>query len=111
MSRRPECPHNCAAHGRLVRDDPPPPMLDGALVLCWASSDTPFFLMPCGTEPPIPIYGIAICSYADGQAVYRFSCDAAWDVVNDTDFSSVEEAVLTSSGQYDISKVIWNRLL
>ncbi len=88
---------------------PPPRMLDGAVVRCWAWSErTPFFVMPDGGDG-IPIHGLAICQYESGQ-IYRFSCDKDWEVVNDTDYESIEQAKGVQSTQYDSSSVRWQDL-
>lgn len=86
----------------------PPETLDGAEVLFWAwSGDEPFFVMP-DTEgwSGERIHGLAVCRYPNG-AVYRFSCDAAWEVVNDSPWATPEDAMTRPSAQYDIAAVPW----
>lgn len=90
---------------------PPPEVLDGAEVVLRAwSAPSPFFVMPCsdGSEG-IPIHGLAVCRYEKNGAVYRFSCDAAWEVQNDAPHSSVDSARTAPHGQYDVERVVWRR--
>ena len=92
--------------GILPRMQRPPKALDGAVVLYWATSEPhPFFEM-LGDEVRIPIHGLAICRYNQGT-VYKFHCDASWEVQNDSPFATVEEALRDSYAPYDASKVTW----
>jgi hypothetical protein len=90
----------------------PPREVDGAEVVLWAwSAPVPFFTMPSiDGEAAIPIHGLAICRYAQGGSVYRFSCNSAWETENDSPFSSVEDATKGPSDQYDIEGIEWHRL-
>jgi hypothetical protein len=63
----------------------------------------PFFEMPI---EEVPIHGLAICRYEQGPG-YRFSCDSSWEVQNDSPYDTVEQAMRSPSGQYDVSKVTW----
>ena len=85
-----------------------PDELDGAKVLYWAwSGDEPFFVMPFSDGPGgIEIFGLAVCQYNNG-ATYRFSCNADWEVENDSPYD-IEQA-LGLSAQYDITKVDWHK--
>ena len=87
----------------------PPNQLDGATVVLWAwSSDRPFFEMPYSDgSGGIPIHGLAVCRYDESEAVYRFSCDSHWDVQNDTDHKSIDDARTCPSAQYDVERVKW----
>jgi hypothetical protein len=93
----------------------PPEKIDGANVLLWAwSQDKPFFCMPVtDLSGSIPIFGLAICRYADSGTVYRFSCNASWETENDFDYGTgadaIEAAMTTPSGQYDINRVVWRQ--
>ena len=86
---------------------PPPPTLDGARVLWWAwSCDVPFGEMP-GAEDP-HVFGFAVCRYDQhGDKYYRFSCNRHWEVLNDMDYLSEEDAKEDIPGQYDASRVDW----
>ena len=89
---------------------PPPPDLDGATVVYWAwRAPEPFFEMPVtGGSPSIPIHGLAICRYADSSQVYSFSCDASWEVMNDSPCgNSLDAALERRSAHYDIERVAW----
>jgi hypothetical protein len=62
----------------------PPRELDGAEVMLWAWSEpAPLFEMPCSDgSATIPIHGLAVCRYAQTGSIYRFSCNAMWEVEN-----------------------------
>ncbi|MCI0571433.1 MAG: hypothetical protein L0Y66_11820 [Myxococcaceae bacterium] len=53
---------------------------------------------------------MAICRYADTGAVYRFSCDRAWEVQDDSAYTSAEDAMVAASLDYDVTKVHWVRV-
>ena len=55
----------------------------------------------------IPIHGLAVCQYPNG-AVYRFSCNAAWEVESDSPYDSIEGAFAAPSGQYAVEEVVWH---
>lgn len=88
----------------------PPPQLDGARVIEWAwSGERPFGMVadPTG-EVAHEIYGLAIAQY-DGQSlVYRFVCDCNWEVVQDADYASVEEAKTLLPAQYHAVPAGWS---
>ena len=87
----------------------PPLEIDGAEVILWAWSPTPFFVM-LSTDGAhgVAIHGLAICRYKNPGSIYRFSCNAGWETENDSPYSTVEEAMKGESGQYDIHSVEWN---
>ena len=87
----------------------PPAEIDGARVLEWAwSGDKPFGVIPCGaTEPPIEIFGLAICQYPASEKVYRFSCNSNWEVEQDSDYESSIEAKANLPRQYQEVKAVW----
>jgi hypothetical protein len=89
----------------------PPPQIDGADVVLWAWSEPkPFFEMPSSSgAPAVPIDGLAICRYAESGAVYRFSCNRAWETENDGSYASVEDATSAASGHYDLRSIEWYR--
>jgi hypothetical protein len=88
----------------------PPETLDGAEVLYWAwSAAPPFFGMPeTGTANVFDVCGLAVCRYAESGAIYRFSCDRAWEVLNDAPYATVAQALVGPSGQFDVTRVRWN---
>jgi hypothetical protein len=86
----------------------PPETIDGARVVYWAwSTEPPLFLMQ-GDPQPEAVCGLAVCEYASG-AVYRFSCDAQWQVLNDSPYPTVLAALTARSGNYDVTRVAWVR--
>jgi hypothetical protein len=88
----------------------PPSFLDHAKVLRWAwSGNTPFGVVPISdTNSSIEIYGLAICQYEGAEGFYRFSCDRNWEVIQDADYSSVEEAIIYLPAQYKNVEIVWN---
>lgn len=87
----------------------PPPFLDDAKVLWWAwSGEVPFGKLQ-GEGDAIAIHGFAICRYDSGE-IYRFTCDKAWNVVQDSDHDSEETAKAEIPAQYDLSRIVWQRL-
>ncbi len=86
----------------------PPQSLDGADVVQWAwSGNQPFFGLPSGMGE-LPIHGIAICRYIDSGKIYRFCCNANWEVVHDSSYPSVEEALAAASRQFDVHDIRWH---
>ncbi|UQV45699.1 hypothetical protein KIV45_00845 [Janthinobacterium lividum] len=88
----------------------PPSHLDGARVLAWAWSDLPFGLVndEHGGAAPIAIHGLAVCRYGDEGRVYRFSCDARWDTVQDEVYASADEARQQLPAQYRAVAAVWH---
>jgi hypothetical protein len=84
-----------------------PVQLDSAKVLYWAwSGDKPFGMMNY-TDGSIAaeIYGFAICMLAG--KIYRFSCDHNWEVQNDSDFPTIQDAMNAVYPQYQNQPVYW----
>lgn len=69
----------------------PPNQLDGADVLCWAVSARGGFYKLAESDPPVMVVAMVVARYAGGE-VYLFKCDQSWEVVQDWDCESVEEA-------------------
>lgn len=69
----------------------PPNQLDGADVLCWAVSARGGFYTLVGSDPPVVVVAMAVAHYVGGD-VYLFKCDENWEVVQDWDCESVEDA-------------------
>jgi len=79
---------------------PPPPLLDGARVLHYAISGRGGFYA-IGDENGASrqlVAAMAVCRYDDSGALYLFKCAADWDVIQDTDCASVEEAMRIATG-------------
>lgn len=87
----------------------PPTKIDGAEVVLWAWSEpSPFYVMPnVHGGDGMPIHGLAICRYAKGGSVYRFSCNSSWETVNDSDWGTIEAAKRGRSAQYDVDSIHW----
>jgi hypothetical protein len=86
----------------------PPPTLDGAQVLWWAWSDEPFGELPGAEGGDRWVHGFAICRY-DSGALYRFTCNRHWEVVQDMDHTDEEEAKARIPTRYDVARVPWER--
>ena len=85
----------------------PPPEIDGARVVEWASSgDLPFGEVQ-GSESP-GIYGLAIATYDDGR-FYRFSCNHKWETQQDGIYDSIDEAKRLLPDQYRKVEAQWIR--
>jgi hypothetical protein len=87
--------------------DKPPPLLDGAKVLWWATSgETPFGELPGAPDEDRLIFGFAVCKYESG-AIYRFTCNKRWEVVQDSDHRTEDEAKAAIPMNHDASRVHW----
>ena len=87
----------------------PPTHLDGARVLAWAWSDLPFgHVTDAHGAAPVAIHGLAVCRYAGEARVYRFSCDAHWETLQDAVYVSVDEARERLPAQYRAVAAVWN---
>lgn len=89
---------------------PPPAILDGATVLAWAWSGARRFgavSFPSG-EVAHEVHGLALAGYAGDERVYRFACDRAWEVVQDAEYASVEEAKRLLPAQYREIEAHWH---
>lgn len=84
-----------------------PEILDGAQVIFWAwSGERPFGFVPSkGEGEQVAIYGLAICRYPPSTQWYRFSCDHQWQVVQDSDYDSAEEAMEYLPQQYRLTQI------
>jgi hypothetical protein len=68
-----------------------PNQLDGADVICWAVSSNGGFYTLVGSDPPVIVVAMSVARYVSGE-VYLFKCDRTWEVVQDWDCESVEDA-------------------
>jgi hypothetical protein len=57
------------------------------------------------------IFGFAVCRYDQSGALYRFTCNKHWQVVQDADHRDEEETKAAIPGQYDASRVVWQRYI
>ena len=88
----------------------PPSHLDGARVLAWAWSDLPFGHVASEDDTaPTAIHGLAVCRYGDEAQVYRFSCDARWETVQDELYASEDDARERLPAQYCAVAATWHR--
>ena len=88
----------------------PPTHIDGALVLEWAWSDSPFGYVGSPNDPQAgSIYGLAICRYENSNTIYRFSCDHSWNTSQDAEYSSIHEAKELLPDQYRLVPATWRR--
>ncbi len=88
----------------------PPDELDGAKVILWAYNPIkPFFIMKY-TDGTVykPVHGFAICRYKGSEIFYKFSCDSDWNVANDLDAASIEEAVEIAQTQ-SLEPITWTK--
>lgn len=90
----------------------PPSKIDGAEVLEWAwSGSQPFGVIRAQTgEVSSEIYGLAICRYKGSSIIYRFSCDANWEVEQDADYPSIQEAKESLPAQYRNTHILWQQV-
>lgn len=89
----------------------PPSTIDGANVLEYAWSHRPFGFIACdnGNSSPIAVHGLALCRYAQSEVIYRFSCSATWETLQDMDYGSIEEAKQLLPQQYRNVTIVWHR--
>ena len=88
----------------------PPEHLDGAKVVLWAwSGKEPFGYLPHNDDTPsIEIYGLAICQYEGAGDFYCFSCDEGWEVQQDSNHTTIEQAQATLPDQYKRIAASWH---
>jgi hypothetical protein len=86
----------------------PPRRIDGALVLAWAWSKDGFGeVASADGSTSIAIHGLAVCQYEPGRTIYRFSCDARWECVQDAPYDSIEDAKAQLPTQYRAVEPTW----
>jgi hypothetical protein len=54
------------------------------------------------------IHGLAVCRFETGS-IYRFSCNKDWEVVQDSQHNTEDEAKKSIPTNYDSSRVKWHR--
>lgn len=79
-----------------------PNYLDGAKVIKWAwSGQVPFGIIEnTDGDEKEEVFGLAVCKYEDSDNFYRFSCDKNWEVVQDSLYNSIEDAIRFLPEQY-----------
>ncbi|WP_061247683.1 hypothetical protein [Leptospira noguchii] len=87
----------------------PPAYLDGVKVLLWDWSDGQPFGYLYYTHGTITseIFGLAICQYEGSKEVYRFSCNKDWEVEQDSDYNTIEDAIKNLPDQYKNISIEW----
>ncbi|WNR46852.1 hypothetical protein [Paenibacillus roseipurpureus] len=90
-----------------------PAELDGAKVIMYIENDKrPFLIMKFeeddGSQKEVPITRMAIAKYENGKGYYLFLCDMNWEVQNDFDFDSIEEAIHCASKSFEVKINDWN---
>ena len=80
----------------------PPNYLDGAKVIKWAwSGQVPFGITEnTDGDEKEEVFGLAVCKYEDSDKFYRFGCDKNWEVVQDSLYNSIEDAIRFLPEQY-----------
>lgn len=88
----------------------PPSQLDTAQVLYWAWAGNEPFRRALDKENSsyTTIYGLAIC-FLDGT-IYSFACDQNWNVIFDSDFSSIQGAMKSAGMQNPDRQILWQKL-
>ena len=86
-----------------------PEYIDGAKVLKWTwSGQNPFGYV--GNEEKTEqeqVFGLAICQYEKNKSIYRFSCDADWETLQDAPYDSIDSAINYLPEQYKNQKITW----
>ncbi|MBI1385815.1 MAG: hypothetical protein GC150_12975 [Rhizobiales bacterium] len=83
-----------------------PALLDGAIVLAWYFSERPIGRI--GDDgSTIAVHALAICAYERSETIYRFACGRDWDVLQDSDHESLEEARQSALRLYGVPLDAW----
>lgn len=90
----------------------PPAYLDDAKVIKWAwSGKEPFgFVGNIDDDNKEAVFGLAICHYEGATRFYRFSCNENWEVIQDSIYNSVEEAISHLPEQYKNVERDWHNI-
>lgn len=85
----------------------PPPEIDNAKVLWWASSGETYY----GKIHGIRICGMAVCQYSSGT-IYRFLCDRQWETIDDVECDDEEQAKTFYPSMYakKAGPIVWNKV-
>jgi hypothetical protein len=90
---------------------PPPPQLDDAPVLFWASTSharpTARTTHRAGGRILPPAINLAICQYPGDTQYYLFYCDADWNVQTDTAHASLDAAKDQAEFEYEGISASW----
>lgn len=87
----------------------PPGLLDGAAVVTWVVGPSGGFYQLLGSDPPITVAAMAVCRYGSDGPVYLFKCDQNWEVVQDWDCGSVEEAAESAEQFSNGQPMVWRQ--
>lgn len=75
---------------------PPPATIDGAVVVCWASTTSIEKTDACvfrrAGEVQTSFAGLAIAQYPGENACYLFLCDELWKTLNDLFHENIDDA-------------------
>ena len=89
----------------------PPPKIDGATVVEYAWSDSPFGLLTDSNDKVVvQIHGLALCQYAGSSDIYRFSCDEKWESEQDSIYYSIDDAKNQLPKQYTNAPIEWIKI-
>jgi hypothetical protein len=89
---------------------PPPPTLQGAQILHWTGTDAePFYYLKDGKNV-IVIAGMAIGKYDYGECFFLFTCDPDWNVINDRDATSLQEARHLAESLASHHLLVWHQV-
>ena len=90
----------------------PPMKMDGAEVLFWMAREHPLYSIDEGGVAR-GVVAMAVAQYpkkgSEIGSFYLFKCDAAWEVIADSDCESVEEAMILAAG-CGVRQDEWNRV-
>ena len=57
-----------------------------------------------------PMYGLAICTYDNGESFYLFGCNEAWESITDTFHTTIEEAMDQAEFEYEGTSGHWIKI-
>lgn len=87
--------------------------LDGAEVIKQTKNEetqklsTMYFEEKDGTTVEIQITALAITKYDEESGYYVFMCDSEWNVQDDQQLESVEEAIAWAEKNFDVTEKEW----
>ncbi|EPY07581.1 hypothetical protein PAALTS15_09289 [Paenibacillus alvei TS-15] len=90
-----------------------PAHLDGAKVIMYVDNDVnrPIAKMlyeeDNGSSKEIIITGLALAKYDNSNDYYLFLCDKNWEVCQDFDIGSIEEALHSSIASFELDNSDW----
>jgi len=90
-----------------------PNELEGAKVIKYTQNDENqklglmFFEEQDGSMLEISITALAIAKYEDENGYYLFMCDQNWEIQDDHQLESVEEAISWAEKNFDVNEEDW----